>query len=183
MARGLGTTNISIAEWPKAWLGDPIAALIKAAAGLCQPCKEFKVMHSLTENITLGVPKTLKHKSRQLLDLWCREDPAVQQRAPPPPGGRVTGKGSREWRHRENFRRRVRRGQRERHSTREDGPANQDLQLSPEAQAGQDLVGQDEPPQLELDGLFALGPGAIENGVIEGLPQHQAEWVPWEGLE
>lgn len=151
MVPGLSAT-VRIAEWPKMWLGDPIAALIKAAAGLCQPSKRFTATHATMENITLGVPPTLKRKSCQLLDLWCRKDPDVKALLPPsPPGGRPSSGGSnRAWRHRHNCssgRRKFHREQgnrvrQEQHEIRENRPMyDQSLHLPPflpETQTGED---------------------------------------------
>jgi len=70
--------------WPKRWLGQPIAAIIKATGGLVRPCQRSVVVTMAGEALETGVAEEVRNKVTQLVNMWSRPDPPVNRNGEPP---------------------------------------------------------------------------------------------------
>ncbi|KAF8414926.1 hypothetical protein EV426DRAFT_669477, partial [Tirmania nivea] len=70
--------------WPKQWLGQPITAILKATGGLVRPCPRSVRITRAGEELEMGVPEEVSRKLVQLITMWNRLDPPVEESVEPP---------------------------------------------------------------------------------------------------
>lgn len=68
---------LSPSRWPREWRGHPVAAIIKATAGLVCPSKREQVVTLLGRNVRVGVPDEVRSRIVRLINMWDRADPPV----------------------------------------------------------------------------------------------------------
>ncbi|KAF8428175.1 hypothetical protein EV426DRAFT_514205, partial [Tirmania nivea] len=68
--------------WPRQWLGEPTAAIVKATGGISRHCSVARVVTMLGEEMEVGIPGAIRTKIVQLIIAWSRPAPPVRELAP-----------------------------------------------------------------------------------------------------
>jgi hypothetical protein len=159
--------NFRFSDWPKPWQGEPTAVLIKATAGLLQPCKRVIVTNPTAGSYTTGIPEPIRARCAELMESWSRGDPKIlktAEQAPPAKDKGPKDRGNWPVKHHRGGRGGTR-GDRDRSGRDKQPPQRRERSLRPSKRTHSE-ISHERSHACQPEEPFVLGPDVSVNDMI-----------------